>query len=255
MLVTRGCADPRETGTSNGPSEGSGTVAARSLLDYGHYRSCTPDEVRAPPGAEEFPLMVVISIIYPCNFGCPICPYTDGNSDIRQFYHEHDGDLIPVELWNKMADECGPVRRLDALHRRRRADAPPAHGRDDRVREGEGRARLAEHERQHVRPDADATREARAHHRGRHRPDRVLDGRRRRRRPTPSCGRRTAARRAIRRSGGTTTSTTSRRRSSCASELATPTRDRRLDDPAGGDRGEAGGRRSSSGSRTSASTR
>jgi hypothetical protein len=25
-------------------------------------------------GAEEFPMMVVISIIYPCNFGCPNCP-------------------------------------------------------------------------------------------------------------------------------------------------------------------------------------
>ncbi len=32
------------------------------------------------PGAEEFPLMVVIAVIYPCNFGCPMCPYTDGNS-------------------------------------------------------------------------------------------------------------------------------------------------------------------------------
>jgi pyruvate-formate lyase-activating enzyme len=59
------------------------------------------------PGAEEFPLMVVISVIYPCNFGCPMCPYTDGNSELRRFYHAHDGDLIPVRLWAKMADECG----------------------------------------------------------------------------------------------------------------------------------------------------
>ena len=59
------------------------------------------------PGAEEFPLMVVISIIYPCNFGCPMCPYTDSNSDLRKFYHAHDGDLMPVRLWEKMADECG----------------------------------------------------------------------------------------------------------------------------------------------------
>ena len=51
--------------------------------------------------------MVVIAMIYPCNLGCPFCPYTDGNSDIRQYYHEHGGDLMPVELWNKMADECG----------------------------------------------------------------------------------------------------------------------------------------------------
>ena len=52
--------------------------------------------------------MVVISTIYPCNFGCPFCPYTDGNSEIRRFYHEHKGDLLPVALWEKMADECGP---------------------------------------------------------------------------------------------------------------------------------------------------
>lgn len=59
------------------------------------------------PGAEEFPLMVVIAIIYPCNFGCPNCPYTDSNSDLRKFYRENDGDLLPVELWQKMADDCG----------------------------------------------------------------------------------------------------------------------------------------------------
>ncbi len=59
------------------------------------------------PGAEEFPLMVVISTIYPCNFGCPFCPYTDGNSEIRRFYHERQGDLLPVELWKKIAEECG----------------------------------------------------------------------------------------------------------------------------------------------------
>ncbi len=62
------------------------------------------------PGAEEFPLMVVISIIYPCNFGCPNCPYTDSNSQLRVFYHEHHADLLPVELWNKMAVECGQYR-------------------------------------------------------------------------------------------------------------------------------------------------
>src|SRR5215813_1545579 len=66
----------------------------------------TPYGLRA--GAEEFPLMVVIAVIYPCNFGCPMCPYTDGNSEIRKFYHERNGDLLPVKLWEKMADECGP---------------------------------------------------------------------------------------------------------------------------------------------------
>lgn len=59
------------------------------------------------PGAEEFPLMIVLSIIYPCNFGCPMCPYTDTNSDIRRFYRSHDADLFPVALWRRIADEAG----------------------------------------------------------------------------------------------------------------------------------------------------
>ena len=59
-------------------------------------------------GAEKFPLMVVLSIIYPCNLGCPNCPYTDGNSDIRKFYHRENGDLMPEGLWRKIAEEAGP---------------------------------------------------------------------------------------------------------------------------------------------------
>ena len=58
-------------------------------------------------GAEKFPLQVIISIIYPCNFGCPYCPYTDGNSELRKFYRQNKADLLPIELWHKMADECG----------------------------------------------------------------------------------------------------------------------------------------------------
>ncbi len=73
------------------------------------------------PGAEEFPLMVVISIIYPCNFGCPNCPYTDTNSPIRVFYRERHADLFPVDLWNKMAEECG-----EYLSHHRLPDPPPA---------------------------------------------------------------------------------------------------------------------------------
>lgn len=60
------------------------------------------------PGAEEFPLMIVLSMIYPCNFGCPNCPYTDGNSEIRRFYRDRGGELFPVELWKKIAREAGP---------------------------------------------------------------------------------------------------------------------------------------------------
>lgn len=58
--------------------------------------------------AQEFPMMLVISVLYPCNLGCPNCPYTDGNSTIRRFYRERGGDYLPVELWNKIADEAGP---------------------------------------------------------------------------------------------------------------------------------------------------
>jgi MoaA/NifB/PqqE/SkfB family radical SAM enzyme len=59
-------------------------------------------------GAEEFPLMLVLSIIYPCNYGCPNCPYTDANSEIRKFYRAQKGDLFPVALWEKIAREAGP---------------------------------------------------------------------------------------------------------------------------------------------------
>jgi hypothetical protein len=68
----------------------------------------TAESYGVRPGAETFPLMVVICIIYPCNFGCPNCPYTDTNSDLRVFYREQHADLLPVPLWRKMADECGP---------------------------------------------------------------------------------------------------------------------------------------------------
>ena len=54
--------------------------------------------------------MVVMSIIYPCNFGCPNCPYTDGNSEIRTFYRERNGDLFSVPLWQKIATEAGPYQ-------------------------------------------------------------------------------------------------------------------------------------------------
>ncbi len=60
------------------------------------------------PGVEEYPMMIVLSIIYPCNFGCPNCPYTDGNSEIRRFYRENHGELFPVDLWMKIAEESGP---------------------------------------------------------------------------------------------------------------------------------------------------
>lgn len=65
-------------------------------------------QAEARPGSQEFPWMIVLSIIYPCNFGCPNCPYTDGNSEIRRFYRERNGELFPVKLWQSIAAEAGP---------------------------------------------------------------------------------------------------------------------------------------------------
>ena len=62
------------------------------------------------PGAEEFPLQIILSTIYPCNLGCPFCPYTDGNSEIRKFYHAQGGDLIPSALFRKIAEEAAPYK-------------------------------------------------------------------------------------------------------------------------------------------------
>ena len=59
-------------------------------------------------GGIDYPMMIVVSTVYPCNFGCPMCPYTDGNSEIRQFYHERQADRFPQELWNRIAAEVGP---------------------------------------------------------------------------------------------------------------------------------------------------
>lgn len=58
--------------------------------------------------AAEYPLMIIFSIVYPCNFGCPNCPYSDGNSELRKFYHSHKGDYFPVDLWKRIAKESGP---------------------------------------------------------------------------------------------------------------------------------------------------
>src|SRR5215217_2296197 len=80
------------------------------------------------------------------------------------------------------------IRRVDAVYRRWRADASPAHGGNDRVCEGTRRACLDEYERKHVWTNATATRKTRTTDQSRDRPDRVFDGRGRRRalRATPS---------------------------------------------------------------------
>ena len=54
--------------------------------------------------AAEFPMMAVLSFVYPCNAKCPHCPYT--NSNIRDEYA--DAPFIPTALFTKIADEAGP---------------------------------------------------------------------------------------------------------------------------------------------------
>src|SRR5262245_35653455 len=79
--------------------------SSQSILE-----SQTPAEYGLRPAAFEFPMQIVLSVVYPCNLGCPFCPYTDGNSDIRQFYKSQDADLVPEWLFKKIADEAAPYK-------------------------------------------------------------------------------------------------------------------------------------------------
>jgi len=63
----------------------------------------TQEEYGLKEGAEEFPMMVVLSFVYVCNAKCPNCPYT--NSDIRRRYK--DAVFMPEHIFKKIADECG----------------------------------------------------------------------------------------------------------------------------------------------------
>lgn len=55
-------------------------------------------------GAEDFPLMIVLSFTYVCNASCPNCPYN--NSTIRSKYK--NAAMMPAEVFKKIADEAGP---------------------------------------------------------------------------------------------------------------------------------------------------
>jgi MoaA/NifB/PqqE/SkfB family radical SAM enzyme len=55
------------------------------------------------PEASEFPMMLVLSFVYPCNALCPHCPYT--NSNIRKEYR--DAPYMPEGTFKKIADESG----------------------------------------------------------------------------------------------------------------------------------------------------
>lgn len=56
------------------------------------------------PEAVEFPMMLVLSFVYPCNAECPHCPYT--NSNIRDTYK--DAPYMSEEIFKAIADEAGP---------------------------------------------------------------------------------------------------------------------------------------------------
>ena len=56
------------------------------------------------PEASEFPMMLVLSFVYPCNAECPHCPYT--NSNIRDSYK--DVPNMPERIFKLIADESGP---------------------------------------------------------------------------------------------------------------------------------------------------
>ncbi len=55
------------------------------------------------PEAVEYPMMLVLSFVYPCNAECPNCPYT--NSTIRNEYL--DTPHMPDAIFKKIADESG----------------------------------------------------------------------------------------------------------------------------------------------------
>jgi radical SAM protein with 4Fe4S-binding SPASM domain len=55
------------------------------------------------PEAVDYPMMLVLSFVYPCNAKCPHCPYT--NSEIRKDYR--DTPYMPESVFRKIADESG----------------------------------------------------------------------------------------------------------------------------------------------------
>lgn len=60
------------------------------------------------PGAEEFPLMVVVTFSYHCNAECPHCPYT--HSNIREKYQ--DVPFMPAATFRQIADEVGSHKAI-----------------------------------------------------------------------------------------------------------------------------------------------
>jgi len=63
----------------------------------------TADQYGLRPEASKFPMMLVLSFVYPCNAECPHCPYT--NSNIRDSYK--DVPNMPERIFKLIADEAG----------------------------------------------------------------------------------------------------------------------------------------------------
>jgi len=63
----------------------------------------TQEQYGLRPEASQFPMMLVLSYVYPCNALCPHCPYT--NSNIRKEYK--DAPHMPEATFKKIADEAG----------------------------------------------------------------------------------------------------------------------------------------------------
>ena len=64
----------------------------------------TPAQYGLRPEAAEYPMMLVLSFVYPCNALCPHCPYT--NSNIRKEYR--DAPFMSEKVFKRIADESGP---------------------------------------------------------------------------------------------------------------------------------------------------
>ncbi len=81
-------------------SETSVTEAPRATALAGH----AAETYGLRPEASQYPMMLVLSFVYPCNALCPHCPYT--NSSIRKEYR--DAPYMPELTFKKIADESGP---------------------------------------------------------------------------------------------------------------------------------------------------
>ena len=67
-------------------------------------KKISTDDYGLRPAAAEFPMMLVLSFVYPCNAECPHCPYT--NSNIRDTYK--DAPFMSEAIFKKIAAEAGP---------------------------------------------------------------------------------------------------------------------------------------------------